>query len=109
MTFEELLEKVKTVHCQEARAHEKDYCEVVIAKSNLDSMLSVLNGYFGLPLKPAGKKPSQDAQAYAKSHGGVYDDQTLFHRKEGACSELALLWPWGSGAAVTVKIARETV
>lgn len=106
MTFEELLEKVKEIQCQETRVRREDYCEVVVAKTNLESMLSVLTGYLGLPLKPAGKEPSEAAQRCAMPHGGVHGDQTLFHREAGALSELALLWPWGSGSAITVKIVR---
>lgn len=106
MTFEEMLESVKEIQCQETRAQEKDYCEVVVAETNLEPMVAVLNGYFGIPFKPASQQPSEDAQRYAEPYGGVSGNQTLFHRQTGDFSELALLWPWGSGASVTVKIAR---
>lgn len=106
MTFEELLLQVGKLQCQETRAQETDYCEVVVAKPHLEAMLSVLKEYFGLPFKPEGQAPSSKAQEYAEPYGGVHGNQTLFHRTNEIGSELALLWPWGSGTSVTVKIAR---
>lgn len=107
MTFEELLTAVKTMKCNEKRADEKDYCEVVMAKAQMPAMIETLQTYFGNPLKPEGENPSADAKRYADSHGGIHSNQTLYHRQNGGGSEMALLWPWGSGQAVTVKIVRQ--
>ena len=107
MTFEELLKQVKAVKGLEIRTVEKDYCEVVVAKAQLEVMLTVLNVYFGAPLKPGGQAVSKDAKHYSEPYGGVQNNQTLYHRKGDMGAEMALLWPWGSGMSVTVKIIRE--
>jgi hypothetical protein len=107
MTFEELLGQVKILKCKETRAQEKDYLEVVVTQDQLGPIVSVLEACFGPPLKPRGQRPSGDANRYAGPHGGVRANQTLYHRKHESSSEMALLWPWGSGDTVTVKIIRE--
>src|SRR3989338_1802386 len=47
VTFQELVEKVQKVKCQEIRVVEDDYCEAVVASAQLSSIISVLQGYFG--------------------------------------------------------------
>jgi hypothetical protein len=106
MTFEELLAEVRKIQCEERRATEADYCEVVVAKSSLQSMAAVLESCFGLPLKPEGVTPSKEASQYAQPFGGIRGSQTMYYRTGAKGPELALLWPWGSGNLVTVKIIR---
>ena len=107
MTFEELRAQVKTLKCEEFRVEDSDYVEVVVAKTELPAMLAVLDSCFGPPMKPFGEDPSPDADRYADAHGGVRDNQALYYRKNESGHELALLWPWGSGLSVTVKMIRE--
>lgn len=107
MTFEEFLCEVKNIRCQETRAWTDKYCEVVVASADLEAMAVVLQSYFGPPLKPKGERPSKEANAFAEPYGGIFDSQTMYFHKNGQGSELALLWPWGSGLSVTVKIIKE--
>ena len=107
MTFEELLREVKKIKCQEMRAHQENYLEVVVAKPELEAVTTVLQSYFSLPLKPAGEHPSKEANAYSEPYGGIQSNQTMYFRKNETASDLAFLWPWGSGTAITVKIIRE--
>ncbi|NTV30226.1 MAG: hypothetical protein HGA80_09120 [Candidatus Omnitrophica bacterium] len=106
MTFAELLRAVRQVKCEESRTQNDGYCEVVVATAGLAEVTDLLRRYFGEPFKPQGKKPSGEASAYAAPYGGVYDGQTLYVRQDGSAAELALLWPWGSGLSVTIKLAR---
>ena len=107
MTFEELIEQVQKLECQEKRAFEKDYCEVVVTKAKLAPINTLLKSYFGSPLKPEGQEASAEAARYAQPHGGIYGNQTLYFHKSEKTSELAFLWPWGNGTSVTLKIIRE--
>ena len=107
MTFEEMLERIQTVPCEEKRTAEKDYCEVVVAKPHLAPATSVLESYFGRPLKPEGEQASAEAARHAGPHGGVHGNQTLYFHQSEKTSELALLWPWGDGSKVTLKIIRQ--
>ncbi len=105
-TFQSLVDQIKTVKCQETRAIGPDYCEVVVAKDHLPAAITALEAYFSAPLKPAGKKSSKEADAIAKPYGGVHENQTLYYIKTQTESALALLWPWGGGMPVTIKIIK---
>ena len=104
MTFTELLAEVPKLKCEEQRAQAADYLEVVVAPETLVSLHKILATYFGLPLKPEGHSPSGEARRYAEPYGGIRKDQTMYFRQDGDFSQCALLWPWGSGTRVTVKI-----
>ncbi|MDP3919273.1 MAG: hypothetical protein Q8R76_00480 [Candidatus Omnitrophota bacterium] len=107
MTFEELLAAMKKIKCDEMRKGEAGYLEMVITKSEMAPMTSVLQSYFGEPLKPEGQAPSGDANQVSKPYGGIRRDQTMYHHKSEANTEVALLWPWGNGTSITVKVIRE--
>ena len=107
MTFEELLCEVKSIKCEEMRAQTEGYLETVVAKPEFDVVASALQGYFGLPLKPAGACPSKEADEFSAPYGGIQSNQTMYFRRNGIAAELAFIWPWGSGAAATVKIIRK--
>ena len=104
MTFDELLGEIKKIHCQEVRAQEADYLEVVMRQDTLENVLILLSSYFGEALKPAGIKASADALKHSGPYGGIQANQTMYYRQGERGSELAFLWPWGSGSSTTVKI-----
>lgn len=108
MTFEDLVREVRSQMAQD-RKLEKDYMEVVVEKEKLKPVLSVLENYFGAPFKPAGKAPSPEALQHSKPYGGIAQNQTLYFHQKEKTSEAAMLWPWGSGANITVKIFRTTI
>jgi hypothetical protein len=107
VTFEQLLENIKSFPCQEVRSMESDYCEVVVSKENLQAMQALLGTFFGPPIKPEGEMPSSEASQKAKPHGGIFQNQTLYFFQNNQKAAHALLWPWGSGAAITLKVIRE--
>ena len=106
MTFEELTAQVQLKQ-KETRASDKDYLEVVVTAANLEAVIQFLQAYFGNPMKPKGVDPSSEVKVCARPYGGVMDDQTFYFKKSDHMVEAALLWPWNSGAATTVKIVRE--
>ncbi len=104
--FDQLLSEVGKIECRERRRQTESYLEVVVAASEIETLLDLLEAYFGAPLKPKGQKPSQEASAYAEPYGGIYDGQTLYCSDKGTGPELALIWPWGCGTFSTVKVIR---
>ena len=106
MTFDDLLEQIQNIPCSEKRAREANYCEVVFAQPNMPQVNAALEACFGTPLKPEGKMPSAEATEYSKAYGGVQGNQVLYYRKSASGDEMAMLWPWGSGASVTLKMIR---
>ncbi len=107
MTFEELINQVKAVPTEELRSHDANSLEAVFSKTNLAQVISCLNAYFGKPLKPEGEAPSMEASGYAAPYGGVRRNQTMYFQTTKDQREVALLWPWGSGQEITVRMIRE--
>lgn len=106
MTFQEFLNQIQTLRIEESRAQTEDYFEAVISKEGLDSLHKILIAYFGPPIKPEGHSPSGEANRRAKPYGGIRKDQTMYFRRDGDQCECALLWPWGSGARITIKVTQ---
>ena len=104
MTFQDFLAQIKTLKVEETRAQTEEYFEAVISKDGLGPFHEILTIYFGPPLKPEGHSPSGKARRHAKPYGGIRKDQTMYFRCDKNHSEYALLWPWGSGTRVTIKI-----
>ena len=107
MAFDKLIKEVTKIKCDERRVVTEDTCEVVIPTEELAKLDKALKDYFGKPLKPAGEVASSQAQKYSQPFGGVYSNQTMYFRMTETGCELALLWPWSCGTAVTVKIVRQ--
>jgi hypothetical protein len=107
MTFDEMLNEASKVQCEVKREKKAGYLEIVVSQDNLGSLSSVLESYFGAPLKPKGKAPSPDAVSYATKFGGIRNNQTMYARKNEGHSEVAFFWPWENGKSITVKIAQE--
>ena len=108
MTFDELLGEIKKIHCQEVRAQEGDYFEVVVRHDALANVSVLLGTYFGEALKSAGVKASAEALERSGPYGGIQVNQTMYYRQGERGGELAFLWPWGSGQSTTIKIIRES-
>jgi hypothetical protein len=106
MTFEELLKNVAQIKCVEKRAMTADGCEVVIATDELKQLNEILSSYFGPPQKMQGGQFSSEAEQVAEPYGGVRSGQTMYFRNVKTGVDLALLWPWGNGTSLTVKIIR---
>ncbi|MFA7255860.1 MAG: hypothetical protein WC133_07215 [Candidatus Omnitrophota bacterium] len=106
MTFQEFLTQIQTLRIEESRAQTEDYFEAVISKEGLDPLHKILTAYFGPPIKPEGHSPSGEANRRAKPYGGIRKDQTMYFRRNGDQCECALLWPWGSGTRITIKVTQ---
>ncbi|OGX10898.1 MAG: hypothetical protein A2351_06430 [Omnitrophica bacterium RIFOXYB12_FULL_50_7] len=104
MTFQDFLAQIQTMKVEEFRAQTEEYFEAVISREGLDPLHKILTVYFGPPLKPEGHSPSGKANRHAKPHGGIRKDQTMYFRQDGECAECALLWPWGGGSRITIKV-----
>ncbi len=107
MTYTKLLEEVKKLEIEEIRADSSEMLEFAIGTDYLNQLNGVLEGYFGPPLKPPNKRPSPQAATYASPYGGIRRGQTLYCKEGDTVLNIALLWPWGDGTCVTVKIMQD--
>jgi len=106
MTFADLIGRLRESPLSELRVCRGDYLEAVVSSDAVEAVKSLLDSYFGSPFKAEGKSAFPEAVSYAEAYGGVREDQTLYLHTGTAANEVALLWPWGSGSAVTLKLAR---
>ncbi|MBF0531922.1 MAG: hypothetical protein HQL23_02375 [Candidatus Omnitrophica bacterium] len=107
MTFDDLFQKIQAIPSVEKRACQENYVEIVLTRAGVDTLTPSLLAYFGLPLKPPGQPPCHESLNYSTPYGGIQSNQTMFARKNETGAELVLLWPWGNGENITVKIIRQ--
>ena len=106
MTYPELLQEIKGLTLEEMRSDSEESLELVISTTQESKLRALLESFFGVALKAAGKSPDEKSQKYAASHGGIQQNQTLYHAKKGESSFCAMIWPWGNKQSATVKIFR---
>ena len=104
MTFEELIEEVKKESFEELRSQSDTGLEFVIRTEKLSQLNPTLERFFGPATKPAGVRPRGEEDALASNFGGILKNQTLYSIAQNGVSHLAMIWPWGDGENVTVKI-----
>ncbi len=107
MTYTKLLEDVKKLEIEELRADSSEMLEFAIRTDYLSQLNGILESYFGPPLKPPNKRPSRQEVIYASPYGGIRRGQTLYCIERDTVLNIALLWPWGDGTCVTVKIIQD--
>ena len=104
MNFTELKEQLKQSSLDQIRIDSHQAFECVFQTTQLEHIHQVLHKYFGAPLKPAGKGPSQEAKKYASNYGGIRNDQTLYWAEKNEQSCLGMIWPWNDKTLATLKL-----
>lgn len=82
-----------------------NYEELVFYTQDTDKWIIVLSEFFDPPVKPCGEEPTSQQEKLAKDFGGIYDEQTMFHKVDGKSTVIALFWPWRDGVHTTLKMA----
>ena len=106
MNFDELAQKLQSIPVDEERKRSEGYVEFVLSSRHLAQLYQVLEKYFGPPFKPPGVAPTKEAEDLARSYGGIMKHQTLYFLQRDGLANCAMIWPWGDGSRVTVKIAQ---
>ena len=106
MTFEDLIEEVRQIKSDHKKIAETDFFETVIDWKELEELTSILKRYFGPPMKPADALPTSEMRKITSSYGGIRANQTLYYLEDGKAFNLAMLWPWGDGMLLSVKLIR---
>jgi hypothetical protein len=109
MTFQELVSEIKRLRFEETRSDTEGYLEIVVDAASVAPLQKVLDSHFGSPFKPAGTNPSKEAKKVAEKHGGIMSNQVLYYVELENLSHCAMLWPWGNGKSITLKLAEGTV
>ena len=109
MTFDDLIKSFKKIPFDEIRKEYEGYFEFVISTRYLAHLYPILEGYYGVPFKPPGIHPSNEARSVTKNYGGIQKQQTLYYMNREGVSDCAMIWPWNDGSRATVKMARGVV
>jgi len=104
MTIKEVLSKCAGLKRYEVRAEGENYSEVVFFNAQLDQWTAMLAGALGPAHKKPGVRPIKECVELTKAHGGIRADQTLFKKKFGPTTIVAVFWPWQSAPYTTLKI-----
>jgi len=104
MTLHDINEKLLSLPVFEKRRVTDEYTEVVFFNNDIDKWNGVLSDILGPAVKPVGIKPTKDIQALASSHGGIYENQTLFKKDFEGFSVMAMYWPWQNNKHTTLKL-----
>lgn len=89
------------------RADTKDYFEAVILKDNLAGIIQNIEAAFGTQKLPLDKELPPQVQEAVNKLGGIRGNQTLNVFNNGNNIILIMLWPWGDGKRVTLKMSRQ--
>jgi len=104
MNYNEFLEQIKVLEIKELREEQPEHMEFVIGTNHLNRLSSILESYYGAAYASSEEQPSKQAQKYADPYGGIRKSQTLYCLQSGEVFHCALLWPWGDGKSITIKM-----
>ena len=104
MEFNKIKDEVKALGCEALRADKDDYFEAVFTKAVTAKLNESLKSFLGEPVWPSKDKLALQIQDAIAGFGGIHEGQTLYFRTEGSIIIFAMLWPWGDGQRVTIKI-----
>lgn len=107
MQFDDLKNEVKGISIGDLRKDSQSYFEAVIAKEELAKLLTKLEKFLGLPVWPSKTKLSTAIQNAIEEFGGIRPGQTLYFSHLDSTTVFAMLWPWGDGTRITLKIFKE--
>jgi len=106
MPFEELVVDIKKAKIEEVRVDTGDFFEAVLLKADSAGLAGTLNKFFGEPAFPSRNHLPLRISHAIKSYGGINPGQTLYFCASGAGTVIAMLWPWGDGQHITLKIIK---
>ncbi|MFA5059303.1 MAG: hypothetical protein WC676_01570 [Candidatus Omnitrophota bacterium] len=104
-SLKEIFQKFQSLKCDQQRAMEDDYVEVVFDVKDQQAWHKVLTDVFGPVAKPEGKAPTREDSSLTEEFGGVFDNQVLFRKDFNGTKVIAMLWPWGNRQQITLKMA----
>jgi len=105
MMIDRILEKCKHLTISERRVSSPDYEEWIVYAKDMEHWNAIFTDIFGPAIKKAGAKTTQENFALTVDHGGIFDEQTLFHCMHEDKSIIAMFWPWKDREHVTIKVA----
>ncbi|MBU3958810.1 MAG: hypothetical protein KKH29_04240 [Candidatus Omnitrophica bacterium] len=107
MQFSELKAGVKSIGFSELRKDSDNYLEAVIVTYKAGELCHVLETFLGPAVWPSENKLSPQIEDAIRGSGGIMEGQTLYFLRQDNNTLLTMLWPWGNGEHITVKIIQQ--
>lgn len=107
MDFEEIKKAAGETQIETLRSSSDDNFEAVIVKAQVSKLVTRLEDFFGPPAFPSKDKLSSEISRAIDTSGGIMPGQTLYYHNYGDYIIFAMLWPWGDGERITVKIIKK--
>jgi hypothetical protein len=104
MPFDQLRTEVKGIDFDAIRRDEDHYFEGVIVRDRLAGLTLRLERYLGHPVWPSKSMLSEQVRELLSPYGGIREGQGLYLFNEENCSVFAMLWPWGDGVHITLRL-----
>lgn len=105
MEFTELKKEIKGVILETLRSDSDTYLEAVIVKDEIPKLISKLEKFFDAPAWPSNAPLPAEITEAIKGCGGVMAGQTLYFWNREKDIVFVMLWPWGDGIHITIKIS----
>lgn len=105
MTINKILERLSVLDVKKKRSQEENYLELVFFKKDINAWERELKEIMGQAKKPFRVKPSAEHDKLAKPYGGIRANQALYQKSFHAYDVIAMIWPWGNGQNMTLKLA----
>lgn len=106
MNLSDVVAEMKKLKPEEIRSQEAGFFEFVVHVELSSQLETVLERFFGAPLKPAGVAPSVEVNRSVAAYGGIRREQTLYYVEDEKTYCYAMIWPWQNRILLTVKIVQ---
>jgi len=104
MQFDQLRTEVKGIDFDAVRRDDDHYFEGVIVRDGLAGLAVRLERYLGHPIWPSQSMLSEPVREIISPYGGIREGQELYLLSEENASVFAMLWPWGDGVHITLRL-----
>jgi len=107
MSFIQLKTLIIGSELELVRADTKDYFEAVVLKEKLAGLIEKIDSAFGSQKLPLDKGFPAQVQAAIDNLGGIRGNQSLYVFNSENSFSIIMLWPWGDGKRVTLKMSKQ--
>jgi hypothetical protein len=107
MELIDLLTQLKHLDYSQKKYHVDslgEYVQLVFNPDHLQTWLDAISKLLGPPIKTEEQPVTEDILRLTENVGEIFDHQTLYYREIEGQSVMAMLWPWSSQEAITLKI-----
>ena len=107
MELIDLLAQLKHLEYSQKKYHVDrlgEYVQLVLKPRHMQVWLDALSDLLGPPIKTDEQPVTENILRITEDFGEIFDHQILYYRDIEDQRLMAMLWPWSSQEAITLKI-----